>query len=94
MGERFAETQGTTLGRLAADYQLAEDVNAAKKLSLPERTRGTIEIDLRDFEINGQTIDRFECDVAVNSERIVFKDVRVERNKASAFEPEATWSTA
>ena len=49
------------------------------------------EIDLRDFEINGQTIDRFECDVAVNSERIVFKDVRVERNKASAFEPEATW---
>ena len=49
MGERFAETQGTTLGRLAADYQLAEDVNAAKKLSLPERTRGTIEIDLRDL---------------------------------------------
>ncbi|MEZ5329654.1 MAG: hypothetical protein R3F19_31795 [Verrucomicrobiales bacterium] len=52
------------------------------------------EIDLRDFEANGQTVDRFECDVDVNSERIVFKDVRVERNKASAFEPEAIWSHA
>ncbi|MGK0186362.1 MAG: hypothetical protein ACI9R3_002145 [Verrucomicrobiales bacterium] len=52
------------------------------------------EIDLRDFTLNGQKIDRLESEVTATEKQIVFEDVRIERNKASAFEPEATWSIA
>ena len=50
------------------------------------------EIDLRDFSVSGREIDRLETEVSANSDRIEFKEVRVERGGASAFEPRATWS--
>lgn len=52
------------------------------------------EIDLRDFSLNGQMIDRFECETSATAKHVVFKDIRVGNNKASAFAPEATWSVA